>query len=454
MRAQEGGIPVLDLFSRVRIPAARLHRCGIFLLPVVAAQLWLVPDAVGDIQSVVGTYNSVDILFKIAFTEPSLPQYGWEFQVFFDTDNNLSTGYGAGFERLVRGVEYAAPDLIHFRTAAAGSGPGGWGASITTLPITWLDSQHVEVTVALANAGLSTGNVRYTLELYQNGRLVDDVRLARTVQGGQSDCNHNGIGDGADISSGFSEDCNGNQIPDECDVTAGVSADCNQNGVPDDCDIASGTSTDCGVDGVPDECENDCNNNGVGDSCDVADGTSEDCDGNLVPDECDPVAAAVGSRWIAVHPPAGPRKVAIRVTGQLTDPDVSCISRYVQLDGRLGIAPVYQFPNEWCTVYVHGSAVKPDSTYTVQLIDGVTTFPPRLVTTWIWGDTDHNGFLNVTDLQAIVLYIAGSRLLDREAVDIGPCVPDGFVNVTDVQTEVLAFTRLPYESTTCVQPCP
>lgn len=430
------------------------YRCGRFVwLSGLVALFCGAGAARGDIESVVGTYTSLDVLFEITFTEPSLPQDGWVFQIFFDTDNNLNSGYGEGYERLVRGVEYATPLTIHYRSTISGSGPGGWGSSLTTLPVVWVNDQHVQVRVVLASAGLTTGNIRYTVEAYKDGRLMSSARLARTVAATITDCNGNGVVDTQDITSGLSKDCNGNQVPDECDLSSGGSADCNSNGKPDSCDIASGNSTDCSVNGIPDECEEDCNSNGIGDSCDVVDGTSEDCDGDMVPDECAPVAVASGCRWINVHPPAGPRKVAIRVTGDTQDPRVACVSRYVQVDGRLGLSPVYQFPEEWCTVYVHGTALMPNATYTVQLIDGVTFFPPRVVTTPRWADVNQDGLLNVTDIHAVVLHIAGSTKFEPEAVDIGPCVPDGFVNVTDVQTAVLAFAGLPYESSSCAQPC-
>ena len=63
------------------------------------------------------------------------------------------------------------------------------------------------------------------------------------------DCNGNGVPDGCDIASGFSQDANDNDVPDECDP------DCNGNGVPDDLDIAQSTSTDINQSGIPDECE-------------------------------------------------------------------------------------------------------------------------------------------------------------------------------------------------------
>ncbi|MCE2885046.1 MAG: hypothetical protein LW806_09140, partial [Planctomycetaceae bacterium] len=90
------------------------------------------------------------------------------------------------------------------------------------------------------------------------------------IFGSGTDCNDNGICDGADIGLGTSIDCNGNGVPDECDLASGTVNDVNANGIPDACE------TDCDSDGVPDEyaLENqlvpDCNANAVPDSCDIS----------------------------------------------------------------------------------------------------------------------------------------------------------------------------------------
>jgi hypothetical protein len=102
---------------------------------------------------------------------------------------------------------------------------------------------------------------------------------------------------------------------------------------------------------------------------------------------------------------------------------------------------------------VHGTAVMPNATYTVQLVDGVTFFPQHVITTARWADVNGDAFLNISDVQAVVLVISGISDIEPHAADIGPCVPDGFVNVTDVQTAVLAFSGLPYEASACLQPC-
>ncbi|MBI3834212.1 MAG: hypothetical protein HY287_07785 [Planctomycetes bacterium] len=141
------------------------------------------------------------------------------------------------------------------------------------------------------------------------------------------DCQHNGVPDFLDISSGTSidcqpdgipdecqrglpYDCDGNNIPDVCDLARcngdPACGDCNGNLRPDSCDIAAGFSVDCNQNGIPDECDivqctgnpacADCNHNRVPDACDIAEGTSHDFSGNGIPDECEAGIPAV-SQW-------------------------------------------------------------------------------------------------------------------------------------------------------------
>ena len=139
------------------------------------------------------------------------------------------------------------------------------------------------------------------------------------IFGSGTDCNTNGVCDGADIGLGTSTDCNLNGVPDECDISAGYANDVNANGLPDSCepdcdsdgipdafavatslvpdcnvnqqpdacDVLGGTSQDDNTDGVPDECQADCNANGDPDDLDISTGAATDCDGNGVPDSCD-----------------------------------------------------------------------------------------------------------------------------------------------------------------------
>ena len=105
-----------------------------------------------------------------------------------------------------------------------------------------------------------------------------------------ADCNHNGIADSVDISSGTSHDCDSDTIPDDCQVPplCANCLDCNHDGFPDRCQVPPMCPgcPDCNANGVPDSCETDCNSNGRPDNCDIAGGFSQDCAPDNVPDEC------------------------------------------------------------------------------------------------------------------------------------------------------------------------
>ncbi|MBI4717648.1 MAG: hypothetical protein HY763_07585 [Planctomycetes bacterium] len=388
------------------------------------------------------------------FTDARPFAAGWQFQVFIDADNNSGTGYAKGYDRLARGVETAAPQAIYVRDTTGGGGPGGWGPVRGTVSFTMTDDWHLEIEVPLAVAALNSGDVKFAFESYFQHRLVDSRAPQRTTFDGGSDCNGNGIRDDLDISSGFSEDCDDNRIPDECDIAAGRAEDCNENGTPDGCDIASGGSSDCMSDGVPDECEPDCNANGIGDSCDLAAGTSRDCDGDAVPDECQPFAAASGSRYLTIHPAPATQPMALRVTGSATDPQVRCVSGFVQADGSLGMFPVYQTSAQWCTVNVTGDEIIGGASYLIQPYTGSTWLPATRVTTPLWCDFDRNNVVNFTDLQIIVGVYVGSHAFPLPQVDAAPCVPDGVVNFTDIQVALQVFGSASTEMWNCVDVCP
>ncbi len=53
---------------------------------------------------------------------------------------------------------------------------------------------------------------------------------------GDYDCNGNGVGDSADLTSGAASDCDMNGILDSCEIAAGVMADSDGDGIPDGCE--------------------------------------------------------------------------------------------------------------------------------------------------------------------------------------------------------------------------
>ncbi|UCC28982.1 MAG: Zn-dependent exopeptidase M28, partial [Phycisphaerales bacterium] len=79
-----------------------------------------------------------------------------------------------------------------------------------------------------------------------------------------------------------------------------------------------------------------------------------------------PIAVAEGGRYVLVTPRGHSWPMALLVTGDPDDPAVSCVSRYVRADGRLGTIPVYRTFDEWGTVLVHGEEIIPGASYCVQ----------------------------------------------------------------------------------------
>jgi hypothetical protein len=237
-------------------------------------------------------------------------------------------------------------------------------------------------------------------------------------------------------------DCNNNQIPDECDL------DCGEPG--GECDVPG-----CG--GSP-----DCNGNDLPDECDVAPGgESSDTNGNGIPDECEveaPLVVDEGCRYFAVtpQPPDLIAPVALQLTGDPGDDKVSCVSLYIQGTRALGDTPVFKTPVEWGTVHVTGEAIVPDRTYHVRAeMPGGATSEAGTVTTWRWGDADHNNIPNLNDILLIVYGFQGNfTQAAREAVDMLSCAPNGVINLDDIMASVGAFQGNRYEDTICSLPCP
>lgn len=174
------------------------------------------------------------------------------------------------------------------------------------------------------------------------------------------------------------------------------------------------------------------------------------CEGVLIPSA--PTALTQGPKAFQVtpNPPAAITPVALKVTS----PDYPCLLQYIQANGTLGNSPVFQLPAAWGTKIVTGSQVVPSSTYhIVEECDSFTS-PVASVDTCLWGDINCNGFVNVTDIQLMVLafqHIYSGFPFER--FDVAPCTPNGLVNVTDIQRVVLAQTIAQQYSFFCPIPC-
>lgn len=171
-----------------------------------------------------------------------------------------------------------------------------------------------------------------------------------------------------------------------------------------------------------------------------------------------PTVVAESSRGVSVTPASGFWPVALRVQGAVGDAATSCLSAYVQADGRIAAAPVFRTPAQWATVHVADSEVIPDKTYRVQsdcrLLPGDPANLSAVVsaTTWRWGDVDHNLTISFRDVSIIVDGFQGRfNQASIYAMDLHDCVPSRTISFQDVSAAVEAFKGRPYP---CPNPCP
>ncbi|MGD2109605.1 MAG: hypothetical protein PVI86_09455 [Phycisphaerae bacterium] len=120
-----------------------------------------------------------------------------------------------------------------------------------------------------------------------------------------------------------------------------------------------------------------------------------------------PTAVVEGSRYLAVTPEDAGGDVAIRLVG--TDPEVACVSTYVQANGTLAPTPVYlpPGPSGWDTVHVRGEDLIGSMTYDV-VADCDPSDPgskfsdPVPVTMWRFGDTNVDSVVDFVDITMVV----------------------------------------------------
>lgn len=169
-----------------------------------------------------------------------------------------------------------------------------------------------------------------------------------------------------------------------------------------------------------------------------------------------PIVEAAGARYLAVTPGQALDPVTLLVEGESLDPDVGCVSLYVQADGRLAPEPFFQLPDVWGTIFVTGSAVRPNTTYHVSTGCSLQTLAAvsgsASVTTWVWGDTDGDGDVGVDD---IIRIIDGARGIFSggtlpEHVNLAPCEPDDVIDERDEAAGRDAFNGVPFP---CAELC-
>lgn len=93
---------------------------------------------------------------------------GWCFQLFLDTDRR-ATGYGPGFDYLVRAIEVQQGGAVLVRRTEGGGGPGGWGEAVGRVALD-VTNGRIEFTLPFETVQDWDGVVDFTLELYSTVR--------------------------------------------------------------------------------------------------------------------------------------------------------------------------------------------------------------------------------------------------------------------------------------------
>ncbi|MGB0715778.1 MAG: hypothetical protein ACPGXK_07865 [Phycisphaerae bacterium] len=168
-----------------------------------------------------------------------------------------------------------------------------------------------------------------------------------------------------------------------------------------------------------------------------------------------PQVASGGSKSILVTP-QGVQSQALLIEGDGGDPDVACVSLYVQADGSLDVAPFFQAPAAWGTVVVRDEALIPGTSYSVTAECLTGSAPPVSFDTWVFGDLNNDSFANLADTQlAVQAFQANFANVTPEQADVDPaCSPNGVNNLADAFVTVQAFQGQSYGDVGCPVPCP
>jgi hypothetical protein len=165
---------------------------------------------------------------------------------------------------------------------------------------------------------------------------------------------------------------------------------------------------------------------------------------------------ALGGRFLAVNPCAAGGDPDDEIALRLEYPaSPMCLSRYIDVDGHLVCKPVFQPRRDWKTVFLHGEHIAPEQTYEIwaDFAGGAPSAHLGTATTWLWGDLDNTGLVDVSDLLCALDAFSGMFTCSFFASELAPeCVhPSEIVDIGEILAVLDAYTGASYP---CPSPCP
>ncbi len=182
----------------------------------------------------------------------------------------------------------------------------------------------------------------------------------------------------------------------------------------------------------------------------------------VVPDSDDPTMTASGGRYLAIDPGIIPDAVGLRITPVCpgSTPKYVGVPSGVHNIARLVDNPLdaaFLTPAQWGNpVNLTGLGVIPSTMYDLEADRGTLgspqLLPPVSATTWIWGNTDNSGIVELADILCMLDgYAAIFTSCSLTATDLAGNDPDQIVELTDILAELDAYTGSGYPGPS---PCP
>jgi len=162
-----------------------------------------------------------------------------------------------------------------------------------------------------------------------------------------------------------------------------------------------------------------------------------------------PVVTALSPRYFSVTPQ--PQASVAPVALLVTSPDYPCLHKYIDANGHFAASPTLLLPSGWGTIICQDIDIIPSTTYNVQEECGAFLTSAGSAMTYLWGDVNQDGHLDITDVTAVVdMFREIPSALPTIQGDLSPCVPDNRINISDVAVVIDAFRGRPYP---CGLPC-